>query len=194
MVDADQNVLTLALDQPLITHARAFFHGGSELLAIAQQACEFFLEILFPFAQFRHQIIGVFLGFISLLSEPHDVFLRRFRLLHQSDFLILDLGDVRLAGVNFVGKGLVFLVLARLQLLVGVLGDLGLFGFHVEFEPFPVGFDLPHPLLARLQIGLRARSLVLEGLPFGFDVSEFRLQPADFTVAILQNEEFLNGF
>ena len=56
-----------------------------------------------------------------------DLLLRGLGLLHQLNFLILDFGDVGLAGVNFVGEGAIFLVLARLQLLVGVFFNLVFF-------------------------------------------------------------------
>ena len=110
-----------------------------------------------------------------------DFLLRRLGLLHQLDFLVLDFGDVGLARVNFVGQRAVFLVLARLQLLVGVFLDLRFLRFDVEFEPFAVGLDLFDAVFGGFELRLGGGGPGAEGFAFRADVGEFLLRRDGFS-------------
>src|ERR1700690_781573 len=121
-----------------------------------------------------------------------DFLLRRLRLFHQDNLLVLDFGDVGLARFNFVGEGAVFLVLARLQLLVGVFLDLRFFGVDVEFQPFAVGFGLADAIFGGFELGLGGGGAGAEGFAFGVDVRQLGLHAMQFPVAVLQNQKFLN--
>ena len=80
--------------------------------------------------------------------------MRRFRLLHQLDFLVFDLEDVRLARVDLVRQGAVFLVLPGLELLIGILDNQLLLGLDFQFQIFAPGFDLFHPEFGLFQARL----------------------------------------
>ena len=121
-----------------------------------------------------------------------DFLLRRLRLFHQLDFLVLDLEDRCLARVDFVGQRAVFLVLAGLELLVGVPDDHLLLGLDFQLQVFAGGFDLLDPQLGILQLGLRGGGLGLERLPLRLDARQFALLPANLLVAVLQNQQFFN--
>ena len=106
-------------------------------------------------------------------------------LFHQNDFLILNLRDVGLARFDFVGERAVFLVFARLKLLVGVFLDLLFLHPNVEFEPFAVGLDLFDAGLGGFELRLGGRRFGAEGFAFRADVSEFLLNAVNFAVAVL---------
>ena len=80
--------------------------------------------------------------------------MRGLGLLHQLNFLILDFCDFLFAVVNFVGERAVFLVLAGLQLLVGVFFNLRFFRLDIEFELFAFGLDVLDAALGGFELRL----------------------------------------
>src|SRR5208283_5959636 len=97
-----------------------------------------------------------------------------------------------LARVNLVGQRAVFLVLARLQLLVGVAFDLLLLRFDIEFEPFAVGLDLSGARLEGFELALGGGGLGAKTFAFGAEMGEFSLHATNFLVAVLQQQQLLN--
>ena len=120
--------------------------------------------------------------------------MRRFGLFHQLDFLVLDLEDRRLAGVDFVGERAVFLILPGLELLVGIPGDHLLFAVDFQLEIFAGRFDLFDTEFGILQLGLDRGGFGLECLPLRLDAGQLALLPADFLVAVLQDQQLFNRF
>jgi len=131
MMHAHQDILPLVLHEPFITCPHALIHSGTQLLPVALQRGEFLLKVRFPLAHLGHLSIGELFGFIRLARQPDNFLLRRLGLLHQTNLLILDAIDIRLARVDLMGQGAILFVLARLQLLIGVFLDLRFLRLHV---------------------------------------------------------------
>jgi len=68
---------------------------------------------------------------------------------------VLDLKNHVLGHLDFMRERLVFLVFARLQLLVEIFLDLRLLGLDFQIALLAVGFDLPHARLRGLERALR---------------------------------------
>ena len=79
----------------------------------------------------------------------------------------------------------VFLVLARLKLLVGVFFNLLFLHSNVELQPFAVGFDLFDAGPGGFELHLGGRGFAVVGFAFGTDLGEFLLNAVNFAVAVL---------
>jgi len=164
MFHAHNHVLALALEQPFVTAARGFIHGGRQLFSAAGQLGEFLLQIFLTRVQLADLIINQFFCGGGFGGRGHDIFLRDFGLFHQDYFCVFDFEDDFLGHLDLVGERLVFLVLARLQLLVQIFFDLRLLRLNFEVALFALGFDLFDAGLGGFQRGLGVGGLRFQPL------------------------------
>ena len=114
--------------------------------------------------------------------------------MHQFEFAVLDCVDVALGPLDLVFERGVFLVLARLELLRLVFGDLRALAVRLYLEAFALDLDLRGAGLVVLERALRRIEFLLQGGFFrghGIDLVEKGLQPL---IALLQEEKFLQNF
>ena len=175
----------LLLYKPFIPQARHFLHRRRQFRAAALQFGEFLLQIGLALIQFRDLIFSLFLRRVVLLGCAGNLPLRRLALFHQNNLLILDFDDGLLAQLDFMGERAILLVLARLQLLIGVSLDLRFLLLDIEFEPFAVGLDLFAAKFGGVQLRLRRRGLGAEGFTFRPDMFQLLFDAADLPVAFL---------
>ena len=146
---------------------------------------EFLLEIFLALAQLGDLLVDQFLGLVRLGVARGDFLLRDFGLFHQNDFRVLDLEDDFLGHLDLVGERLVFLVLARLQLLVGVFLDLRFLGLNFQVALLAFGFDLLDAIFGGVELDLGGGGPAAQGFAFRPDLGEFLLHAVNFAVAIL---------
>ena len=137
----------------------------------------------------RDLVVHQFFRGVGLGGGADDFFLRGLGLFHQDDFRVLDFDDRRPCHFDFVGERPVFLILARLQLLVGVFFDLRFFGLDFEFALLAFGLDLLDAAFGGFQLALGGGGAGAERFAFRADVGQFLGDAEDFPVAILQNEQ-----
>ena len=114
--------------------------------------------------------------------------------LHQFEFAVLDRVDVALGPLDLVFERGVFLVLASLELLGLVFGDLGPLAVRLDLEPLSLHFDLRGAGFVVLERALRRIEFPLQRgflRGHGIDLVEKGLQPL---IALLQEEKFLQDF
>ena len=117
-----------------------------------------------------------------------------FGLLHQFEFTILDDNNVLLGPLDLVLQRGVFLVLAGLQLLGAVFGDLPAFGVRLDLKALALHLDFFGAGFVAFQLVLRTGELLLQKRFFarhGMNFVEKSLQPL---VSLLQEEKFLQNF
>jgi len=154
VVDAHDHIVAFIFEQPVVAETNAFLHGGRQFFTPGLQLGQVFLEIHLALVDQGDLVIHEFFGGRGRLGGIDDFALGHLGLFHQADFHILDFEDGLFGHFDLVGQSFVFLVLAGLELLVGVLFDLRFFGFDVQFEAFPLGFDLFDAEFGRVKLGL----------------------------------------
>ena len=97
--------------------------------------------------------------------------------------------------LDLVRQGAVFLVLARLELLVGVLGQ-SVPSWPSTSSSRSLRADSISLIrsLACLQLGLRVGGLGLKRLPLRLDVGQLASHPAKLLVSVLQDQQLFNRF
>ena len=93
-----------------------------------------------------------------------------------------------------MGQGAIFLILAGLELLVGIARDELLLGFDFKLQSFAVGFKPLHQGLSILESRLRLGCPGLINTPFWSDSGQLPIEAADFSVTVLEDEQFFDDF
>ena len=113
-------------------------------------------------------------------------------LLHKNKFPVLDVDDDLLGHLDLVSQGGEFLVLAGLELLVLVAGDLVLLGLHLDLELLAFNLDLPLPCACCLEAVIGGLEFTVAGRLLCRERGDFCEDGPEFLVAVLKGEEFFD--
>ena len=185
MLNTHHDILAFVLHEPIITRTRRIIDRPGQFRAVGQKFSKFFLQIAFAGVQRTELLIDECFGFSQGLGCPGDLFLAGLSLFHERNFLVFDFENGLLAQVNFMRQRAVFLVLASLKLLIGVLGNEIFLGLDFQFQFLAAGFNASGLVPGSFQRRLRMSGLGLEGLPFGFNVPQLSLHAPNLAVAVL---------
>jgi hypothetical protein len=145
---------------------------------LALQPC----EQLFDLAAFLG--MGFFRG--------HDLRVEDLEFLHEIEFSVFERGDRLFGSFDFVGKGGIFLVSSRLELLLLVAGDGIAFGTCFDFQISPFDLDLFGTAFCLLESSGGVGELLFACLTLFGQVGDFNLEAAKALVSILQGEQLLD--
>ena len=157
VIHAHDDVFALALEQPFVARARRFVHRGRQFRAAAsaiRRAPSSNFPRAGPVAR-SGSSTSFFASLASAVARATSFCAASacsIKTISWSSILVMS----ALHSVDFVGERAVFLVLARLQLLVGVFLDLRFLRLDVEFEPFAVGLDLFDAVFGGVELALGA--------------------------------------
>ena len=193
MVDAHDDILAFAANETLVAVQGGLIDGRGQFAAVGFKRGQFLLQIRFPFGKLLNLVLEEFLRFIGRLGRPADFLVSGLALLHDFDFPVFDFKNRLFAGFDFVSQGAIFLVLAGLELLVGVAFDLLLPGFDFQFQRFSARFKFLDLVLGGVELSLRPGSPGLEHLTLRLNPGEFPLQLSDLPVPVLKNQELFNN-
>ena len=112
--------------------------------------------------------------------------------LHEIEFAVFEGGDGFFGSLDFMGEGRVFLVSARLELLLFVAGDgIALCAcFHLEVTLLDL--DFLRTGFGLLELGRGVGELLFARLAFFWQVGDFGLKASKALVAVLQGEQLFD--
>jgi uroporphyrinogen III methyltransferase/synthase len=177
----------VAFDQILVKPLQELRAGRDHFVDADFQIAVFFTKSGDLGVEFR---LFLGMGFVSGCELRGKVL----SLLHEDEFLVLDAGDHALGGFNFMGEGRILLVLAGLELLGFVAVDLVALGGNFDFEIFLFDFDGFGTRTGDLEAVSGVLDKFLLGGDLGGDRVEFEAEGAEALIAVLEGEEFFDGF
>lgn len=193
-LDIDDDLVALAFEQAFVpAEQRGIDLGGGGGAGLFGGG-ELFDEPGFGLGHLLELDGAVGLGFLEHLGGGGDLAFRGLDFLHELDLLIVEATDGGLAGFDLVAEGLVLLVFAGLPLLGGVLRDQLLFGFDLEFEFLPIAFELVPGVSGSFEFLFGGGLAGLDEASLGIDVGDLDAEADQASVAVLEDEELLDGF
>ncbi len=194
MLNADHHRGALVLEQTFVTRAGGRIHRRQKFRAIGFEPRKFLLQIFLAFAEIGDQAIGDFAGLAQRRIGRLHVLLNGLGLFHEFDLLVVQLYNGLLAKFNLMGQRAIFLVLLGLKLLEGIFLDLRFFGLDIQLELFAVGLNLLGAIFGGVKVRLGAGRPGVEHLALRLDARKLVPELKDAAVAVLENEQFFNGF
>ena len=192
--DADHYIFAFAFAEAFIARQDTCVHCSCQLVAVGFQLCQLLFQIFFACGQIRHLSIGRFFRFVSHPGRGRGFLLGGLGLFHQFQLLVFQFEDVPPGHFNFVGQRAVLVVPLGLKLLEGISLNRLLFRLDLEFKFLAVAFELFAPLPGHVEGCLGGGGFSLKRLALRPDVAQFAPQPGDFAVAVLEDQQFFDGF
>ena len=192
MFHGNERCAVLALEEAVVAVEQVLVDPLGEARPFGLQLFLARLEVLLAKGERGHVALDFFLllgmGFQGCLERG----LEALGLLHEQKFAVLDLDNQLFGDLDLVAQGGKLLVLAGLQLLVAVAGDLVLLGLHLHFQLLALDLDLLLAGARRLKpVVSRFQFPVACGL-LGGKCGDLGQDGSQLLVAVLEREQLLD--
>ena len=172
--------------------ADAFVEKLGEPVMFAFEFCNPGFQVGF-FALQPGQEVFNFAAFLGMgFFGGDDLRVESFEFLHEIEFAIFERGDSLFGSFDFVGEGGVFLVSARLELLLLVAGDGVALGPCFDFQIPLLNLDLSGAGFCLLEPSGGVGELLFACPSLFGQVDDLRLEASKALVSILQGEQLLD--